>query len=139
VIVLDASVLIAHLDGSDHHRTRAQSLLEAISDEPWGASAVTLAETLVYPARAGRLEEAEAALVGLDVQELPLGGGAPGRLAEMRADLGLKMPDCCVLLAAQNNEAALAAFDAGLISAAEKLGVEVVPDAPQRGQGSGQT
>jgi predicted nucleic acid-binding protein len=128
VIVLDANVLIAHLNGSDRHHAGAGTLLETISSKPWGVSSVTLAEVLVYPARAGRLADAEAALVGLDVQELPLGGGAPGRMAEMRADFGLKMPDCCVLLAAQNNEAALATFDAELLSAAEKLGVEVVPD-----------
>jgi len=75
--------------------------------------------------------EVETILVGLDVQEVPLGSGAPGRLAEMRAEAGLKLPDCCVLLAAENNEAALASFDAGLLAAAEKLGVDVVPDAPR--------
>lgn len=124
MIVLDASILIAHLDCTDPHHTRAQSLLEGISDEPWGASHVTLAETLVSPARVGRLEEVEAALVAVGVQELPLGGGAPGRLAEMRAKVGLKIPDCCVLLAAQNNEAALATFDADLLAAAGKLGLK---------------
>jgi predicted nucleic acid-binding protein len=124
VIVLDASVLIAHLNDSDKHHRKAESLLEAVSDEPWGASAVTLAETLVTPARAGYLEEMETVLVGLDVQELPLGSGAPGRLAEMRAALGLKMPDCCVLLAAQNNDATLASFDVGLLAAARKLGLK---------------
>ncbi len=131
MIVLDASVLIAHLNGSDPHHARAHNLLEAHNSEPWGTGSITLAETLIYPARAGRLVDAEAALVGLDLQELPMGSGAPGRLAEMRADLGLKMPDCCVLLTAQNNEAALATFDAGLLSAAGKLGVEVVPDPPR--------
>lgn len=139
MIVLDASVLIAHLNSSDRHHTEAGSLLEAISDEPWGASSVTLAETLVSPARAGCLEEVEAALVGLDVQEVPLGGGAPGRLAEIRAEVGLTMPDCCVLLAAQNNEAAVASFDDDLVSAARKLGVEAVFDPGQRAQGSEQT
>jgi predicted nucleic acid-binding protein len=124
VIVLDASVLIAYLNGSDRHHAKAKSLLEALSSEPWGASSVTLAETLVYPARAGRLEEAEAALVGLDLQELLSGGGAPGRMAEMRADMGIKMPDCCVLLAAQNNDATVASFDVGLLSAARKLGLK---------------
>jgi len=124
VIALDASVLIAFLADSDPHQAKARSLLEALSNEPWGASSVTLAETLVYPARAGRLEEAETALVGLDVQELPLGAGAPGRMAEMRAELGLKMPDCCVLLAAQNNDATVASFDVGLLSAAGKLGLK---------------
>jgi len=47
----------------------------------------------------------------------------------MRAEAGLKLPDCCVLLAAQNNEAPLATFDTGLLAAAGKLGVEVVSDA----------
>lgn len=126
MIVFDASVLIAHLDGSDRHHARAQSLLEANSSESWGASSITLAETLVYPARVGRLEEAEAALMRLDLHELPLGGGAQGRLAEMRAGVGLKMPDCCVLLAAQDNEAAVATFDADLLAAARKLAVEAV-------------
>jgi len=124
VIVLDAGVLIAYLNGSDLHHAKAKSLLEALSSEPWGVSSVTLAETLVYPARAGRLEEAEAALVGLDLQELLSGGGAPGRMAEMRAELGLKMPDCCVLLAAQDNDATVASFDVGLLSAARKLGLK---------------
>jgi predicted nucleic acid-binding protein len=129
LIVLDANVLIAHLNGSDRHHRRAEALLETIDSEPWGVSTVTLAEVLVYPARAGRLADAEAVLVGLDVQEVPLGSAASGRLAEMRAELGLKMPDCCVLLAAQNNEAPLASFDAGLLAAAGKLGIDLVPDA----------
>lgn len=128
MIVLDASVLIAHLDDSDQHHPRAQGLLEAISGEPWGASNITLAEALVTPARRGHLLEVETILVGLDVQEVPLGSAAAGRLAEMRAEVGLKLPDCCVLLAAQNNEAALATFDADLLAAAEKLGIGVAPD-----------
>ncbi len=103
-------------------------MLEGISAEPWGANSITLAEALVTPARLGHLEEVEAVLVGLDVQELPMGSGAQGRLAEMRADVGLRMPDCCVLLTAQNNEAALATFDADMLSAAGKLGIDLVPD-----------
>jgi predicted nucleic acid-binding protein len=131
VIVLDANVLIAHFNDSDRHHSRAQSLLEGHNNEPWGVSSVTLAEVLVYPVRAGCLAEAEAALVELDVQEVPLGSGAPGLLAEMRAEAGLKMPDCCILLAAQNNEATLATFDARLISAAGKLGIAVVSGDPE--------
>jgi hypothetical protein len=34
VIVLDASVLIAHLDGADQHHADAQRLLEASGEEP---------------------------------------------------------------------------------------------------------
>lgn len=123
MIVLDASVLIAHLDGSDRHHRKARALLEANSSEPFGASPITLAETLVSPARAGRLEDAEAALRRLEVEELPLRTGAPPRLAAMRAEVGLKMPDCCVLLAAQDHEGTVASFDSRLQAAARKLGL----------------
>lgn len=124
MIVLDANVLIAHLDGSDRHHERARDLLKANSTEPLGASRITLAEALVAPARAERLEEAEAALQLLGVEELPLSEGAPGRLATMRAEVGLKMPDCCVLLAAQDHGGFVASFDSRLLDAAQKLGLQ---------------
>lgn len=124
MIVLDASVLIAHLDRSDRHHAKARNLLEANSGEPLGASPITLAETLVSPARARRLGDAEAALRRLGVRELPLEQGGAGRLAEMRAEVGLKMPDCCVLLAAQDHEGIIASFDSDLLSAARKLGLQ---------------
>jgi predicted nucleic acid-binding protein len=124
VIVLDASVLIGHLDGADPHHAGAQSLLEAGGREPLGASTITLAETLVSPARAGRLAEAEAALRQLGVTELALDENAPGRLAQLRADVGLKLPDCCVLLAAQEHSGTVASFDSDLLAAARKLGLK---------------
>jgi len=124
VIVLDASVLIAHLDGSDPHHDGAQSLLEAAGEEALGASAITLAETLFSPARADRLEDAEEALARLGVRELMLREGAPARLAKLRAEIGLKLPDCCVLLAAQEHSAVVASFDSHLLAAACKLGLE---------------
>jgi predicted nucleic acid-binding protein len=124
VIVLDASVLIGHLDGSDRHHAEAQSLLEAGGEEPLGASAITLAETLVSPARAGRLPDAEAALRQLGVGELALGEGVPSRLAKLRAEIGLKLPDCCVLLAAQEHAGIVASFDSDLLAAARKLGLK---------------
>ena len=124
MIVLDASVLIAQLDSGDRHHANAQSLLETNTQEPLGASPITLAETLVSPARAGRLADAETALQQLGVDELALGENTPGRLAQLRTDTGLKMPDCCVLLAAQDHDARVASFDTGLLKAARKLGLE---------------
>jgi predicted nucleic acid-binding protein len=124
VIVLDASVLIAHLDGRDPHHARAKRLLEASGEEPLGASSITLAETLVSPAREGRLEDADAALRRLGVRALELGEDAPWRLAQLRADTGRKLPDCCVLLPAQEHSATVASFDADLIAAARKLGLK---------------
>lgn len=126
MIVLDASVLIAHLDGADPHHEKAESLLESTGGEALGASSITLAETLVSPARAGRLSDAEAALQLLGIEELPLGEQAPSRLALLRAEVGLKMPDCCVLLAAQDHAGGVASFDAGLLSAAKKLELETM-------------
>ncbi|MEX1142857.1 MAG: type II toxin-antitoxin system VapC family toxin [Thermoleophilaceae bacterium] len=123
MIVLDASVLIAHLDGGDQHHAHAQGLLKANSQEPLGASPITLAETLVSPARGGRLADAETALQRLGVDELALGENAPGRLAQLRTDTGMKLPDCCVLLAAQDHDARVASVDTDLLKAASKPGL----------------
>lgn len=127
MIVLDASVLIGHLDDRDVHHAAARDLLEDSVTSPLGASAMSLAETLVAPARAGRLEEARAALERLGVSELGLGADGPARLAHLRAGTGRKLPDCCVLLAAQEHRGVVASFDAGLIRAARELGLAVVP------------
>ena len=126
MIVLDASVLIAHLDDRDAHHAKARELLNTHSADPLGASEITLAETLVAPARAGRLADADAALRRLGVAHLQLGEDAPQRLATLRAETNLKMPDCCVLLAAQEHAAAVAIFDGDLFKAAEKLGLEAL-------------
>jgi predicted nucleic acid-binding protein len=121
VIVLDASVLIAHLGVRDVHHERAGLLLADRGSEPLGASTISLAETLVAPARAGRLEDATEALERLGIVELPLGSKAPIRLARLRAETGRKLPDCCVLLAAQEHDGVVASFDSALIDAAAKL------------------
>jgi predicted nucleic acid-binding protein len=124
VIVLDANVLIAHLDERDALHDRAMDALDDVADQPLGCSPITLAEVLVGPARAGRLDAARAALAELEVEQLPLGGDAPVRPAKLRADTSLRMPDCCVLLAAQDTGAdAVLAFDDGLTKAAESLGL----------------
>lgn len=121
MIVLDASVLIAHLDERDAHHVKAGRMLAESGSAPLAASTVSLAATLVAPARAGRLADASTALERLGVIELPLGPKAPARLAQLRADTGCKLPDCTVLLAAQVHEGAVASFDAALIGAAVDL------------------
>jgi predicted nucleic acid-binding protein len=126
VIILDASVLIAHLDDRDAHHDKARKLLSTHSVDPLGASEITLAETLVAPTRAGRLADADAALRKLGIARLQLGENAPQRLATLRAETNLKMPDCCVLLAAQEYIGAVASFDSELCKAAEKLGLEAL-------------
>jgi predicted nucleic acid-binding protein len=124
VIVLDASVLIGHLDGNDRHHERARDLLEACGASPLGVSPISLAETLVAPARMGKLDAARDALQRIGIAELELRDDAPLRLARLRAETGRKLPDCCVLLAAQDHEGVVASFDADLLKAARALGLE---------------
>jgi predicted nucleic acid-binding protein len=126
VIVLDASVLIAHLDGRDPHHEPAVELLRAHAMELLGASQISLAETLVAPARAGRLEDAQEALEKLSVRELAFGYDASPRLASLRAETGLKLPDCCVLLTAKDHHGGIASFDRDMCQRARGLGIPVV-------------
>lgn len=126
MIVLDASVLIGHLDGNDPHHQRARGLLEASGASPLGASPISLAETLVAPARMGHLDAAREALERIGVTELALGDDAAVQLARLRVNTGRKLPDCCVLLAAQDHDGTVASFDTDLIRSARALGLEVV-------------
>jgi predicted nucleic acid-binding protein len=126
VIVLDASVLIAHLDQRDAHHERATQLLSATGAEPLGASTITLAEILVAPTRSDRLADVSSALERLGVTELPLGDDASQRLARLRVDTGCKLPDCCVLLAAEENDGAIASFDSALVEASDRLGISTL-------------
>ena len=49
MIVLDASVLIAYLDGANTHHDRAAELLAREIEDDFGANTLTLAEVLVFP------------------------------------------------------------------------------------------
>ena len=45
------------------------------------------------------------------------------RLAQLRADTARKLPDCCVLLVAEDNDGTVASFDSDLIASARKIGL----------------
>ena len=124
MIVLDASVLVAQLEADDRHHDRAAGALLAAADEELAATTIILAEVLVGPARHGRLEVGQALLRDLGVVELPLASDAGSRLAALRALTGLRLPDCCVLLAAQEAGAhAIVTFDDRLAREARRLGL----------------
>lgn len=118
MIVLDASVLIAYLDGDDALHTVAEAMLVGAVGDDLGINPLTLAEVLVGPARLGRLELALAALRDLEIQELAFPSDTAVRLASLRAGTGLRLPDCCVLLAAEDAQASVATFDDRLAGAA---------------------
>ena len=111
MIVLDASVVIAALSPSDLLHDRALRLLAEQVDEQLVLHAVTRAEVLVAPVRAGRADIVEAQLDGL---------------AQIRARIGMRLPDCCVLLAATEAGAVVATFDDQLARAAERLHLAVL-------------
>lgn len=119
MIVLDASVLIAYLDVDDRHHASAEGLLAREVDDDFAASQITLAEVLVVPVRDDRLQAARSILRDLGVEERPLPNDAAVQLARLRTTTRLKLPDCCVLLTAETEEARLASFDARLVTAAQ--------------------
>lgn len=126
VIVLDASVLIAYLDGDDNQHVTAEALLAGAIDDDLRANPLTLAEVLVVPARDGRLGAAQTALRDLEVDELPFPPETAVRLAQLRASTGLKMPDCCVLLAAEGARATVASLDDRLAQTARGRNLTVL-------------
>lgn len=128
MIVLDANVIIAYLDGDNVHHRRAEQLLAREVDEDFGANSLTLAEVLVMPAREQRLDVVRTVLQDLEVQELPFPGDTALHLAQLRADTGLRMPDCCVLLTAEHAAARVASFDEQLTKAATARHLEAVTD-----------
>ena len=126
MIGLDASVLIAFLDGDDRHHGAAEQLLTQAIDEDLAVNSLTLAEVLVVPVRDGRLDPVLAALRALEIQELSFPADAALGLARLRAATGLKMPDCCVILAAEEASATVASFDERLVQSAEARNLPVL-------------
>jgi predicted nucleic acid-binding protein len=123
VIAVDASVIIAHLDADDAQHDKAVERLLELAEQPLGCSPITLAEILVAPARSGRLDPARQVIADLGVAEIVLPADAAPRLASLRAETNLKLPDCCVLLAAQVANADLVlTFDDRLAREASRLG-----------------
>lgn len=126
MIVLDASTLIGHFNPHDEHHARATQLLAGTLDQSLTAHPLTLAEVLVGAVKVGREAEMVRDLAKLGVSEASPAEGEYLELARLRVTTGLKMPDCCVLMAAMRNTAALATFDNALAAAASACGIEVL-------------
>ncbi|GAB3749903.1 type II toxin-antitoxin system VapC family toxin [Microlunatus parietis] len=129
MIVVDASVVIAYLDPADAHHGHATSLLAEAAREVLVTSPITLAEVLVGPARAGQADMIMNRLEQISIGTVELRGDAPRRLAQLRAATGLRMPDCCVLLAAEQIAGTIATFDRRLADQAESLGLRTYSSA----------
>ena len=111
MIVLDAAVAIALLDVDDAHHDKAVAIFADSPGEVFVMHPINLAEALVSPARAGRGEEALAALQAFGVATAEIDGGEALTLARLRAAHRLKMPDTCALALALRLDAPLVTFD----------------------------
>lgn len=125
MIVLDASVVIAFLQPSDRHHTRAITLLEEHVADAVLMHPINLAEVLVGAERHGRGSDLLRDLVAIGIQQAP--HTDPLHLARLRVATGLKLPDCCALAAALDANGALATFDDALAAAARERHLPVQP------------
>lgn len=117
----------ALLNGDDPHHPAAARVLAEAGAADLGISPITLAEILVGPTRHGRADQARALLNALDLETIPWGQETPARLATLRATTNLKLPDCCVLLAADEaGFGSIATFDARLGRVAAGRGLHVL-------------
>jgi toxin FitB len=125
VIVMDASVLIAHLNPADPHHEAATAILLAGTPGQMLVHTITLAEVLVGGVRVGHGASMRDDLRAAGIAVAPHDDDEPLRLAELRASSGLKLPDCCVLDVAIHHQATLATLDDALAAAAHKRGVAI--------------
>lgn len=98
LIVLDASVVIAHLDSADAFHMSATSVLLEYATDDLRLPASAYAESLVDPARKGRLDDARDAIATLQLQIVPVDRLVAEKAASLRArERGLRLPDALVL------------------------------------------
>lgn len=126
MIVLDASVVIAHFVSHDPHHHAATQFFRSRLDERFMVHPLTLTEILVGPLRSGRETFVMQQLDALGIVEWTAPAGSALRLAQIRVDTRLKLPDCCVLQAAMEMGAPLATFDQQLRRVAADVGVPVL-------------
>ncbi len=124
-MILDASVAIALRSPQDAHADRAGAI--ATGADSLVLHPVTLAETLVGPAVAGIAAEVRALLLdGLGIRLWTPDDREPGRVALLRAQSRVALPDCYPLALAEHTGDVLATFDEALMRAARERGVAVV-------------
>jgi predicted nucleic acid-binding protein len=126
VIALDAGVLIALFDANDAHHAAAEALFAAHPTEPMTIGPINQAEVLVRAAQENRDQQMLADLRALGITTTALPEDAAPRLARLRTHTGAKMPDCCVLLTAEQTSARVATFDERLRTSAQSWGLGVV-------------
>lgn len=125
MIVFDAGALIAHLDAADAHHAEAVAVMEELEELEFGASALTVAETLVRPAMNGRADEVLAAFERLHLLQFPIDAADALSIARVRAETRLRMPDAVVVQLAEAEQGEIVTSDVRLAVAARARGIGV--------------
>lgn len=128
MITLDASVVIAHLNSHDPHHQTATAYLHQSAGEELVIHSVNLAEVLVGGVRAGRGQEMLTDLESIGIHVADRQDGEPLRLANLRAESALKLPDCCAMDTDLTTASTLATVDDGLARVACQHHLTVAPD-----------
>lgn len=125
VITLDAGVLIAMLNERDVHHAWATEFLIDSADAEFIMPALTYGECLVRPAQADQVNAFLANIDGLALNVIELTADGAVRVARVRAETKLRMPDAVVLSTALEHSSSLATTDARLAEVAQAQGVAV--------------
>ena len=88
-------------------------------------TALTYAEILVHPARAGKLEKFQKGIGSLGLEITPVGHEDSAALAKLRASTSLKLPDVVVLNQALKTKGSIASSDKDLLRIAREKGIGV--------------
>lgn len=102
LIVFDASVVIALLDPADLLHLGAQREFDRVAGEDLTIPASALAETLVAPARSGKLEQARMRVQAFELRTVHIDDDVAVEAARLRGShRHLRLPDALVLAAAE--------------------------------------
>jgi len=98
LIVLDASVLIAHLDPADALHRAAQRAFSLYANDELRLPASAYSEFLVDAVRGGRIDEARDAVERMGVRIEPIDAPMADAAARLRArSRSLRLPDALVI------------------------------------------
>ena len=125
LVVLDASALIALVSSQDPHHNWALEMFRDTASFELQMSALTQAEVLVHPARAGKLEKFLKLIRGLGLEITPIEEADASKLASIRLSTNLKMPDAVVLHEAMKVNGSIATTDNNLAKVAKAQGLGV--------------
>ncbi len=102
LIVFDASVVIALLDPGDSLHSGAQREFDRVAGEDLSIPASALAETLVAPARSGKLQQARRRIEAFELRIIDINDEVAIEAARLRGShRHLRLPDALVIAAAE--------------------------------------